>query len=75
MLPARGDDIDPGGVDAAVAQNIRQPGDVMVDGVELPGEQVAQVVGEHFLRVHPGALAEVLHHPPDIGTVQGPPVS
>ena len=63
--------VNAGGVDAGVAQNIRQPGQVLFQRVVRPGEQVAQVVGEHLARLHSGALAQPLHIPPDVGAVHG----
>lgn len=38
VFSAGGDDVDPGGVDTTVTQNIRQLGNVVVNGVELPGK-------------------------------------
>ena len=33
-----------------------------------------QVVREYLPRLHPGALAKFFHVPPDVGSVQGPPI-
>ena len=48
VFRAGGDEIDPGGLDATVAQHIGQFRHIPADLVKRPGEQVAQVVGEHF---------------------------
>ena len=61
--------VNAGGVDAGVAQNIRQPGQVLFQRVIGPRKQVAQIVGEHLARLHYGALAQPLHIPPDVGAV------
>ena len=63
--------VDAGGVYAGVAQNVRQPGQVLFQCVIGPGEQVAQVVGKDFSRLHPGAVAELFHVPPDVRAIQG----
>ena len=47
MLRPGGQEVDPGGLDAAVAQQVRQLHDVPAGPVEDGGEQVPQVVGEH----------------------------
>ena len=57
------------GGDTAVAQNVRQPGQVFFQRVESPGEQVAQVVGEYLGGFHTGALAQGLPIPLDIAPV------
>ena len=38
----------------------KRPGLVFFDGIVGAGEQVAQIVGEHLARLHPGALAQGL---------------
>ena len=40
-----------------VAQNIRQLCQILIDGVKATGEEVAQVVREHFLCIHARAPA------------------
>ena len=66
--------VDPRGVDAGVAQDVRQPGEILLQGIKRPGEEVPEVVGEDLARRHAGALAEGLHIPPDVRPVQRPPV-
>ena len=41
MLGSSGDDINSGGVNAAVAQDIRQLSDILLNAVKRPGEQLA----------------------------------
>ena len=48
VLGSRGNDIDPCGVDVAVAENIRQLRHVVVDAVKAPGEQVPERMRKHF---------------------------
>ena len=65
--------VDACGVDAGVAENVRQPGQVTLYGVIRSGEQVAEIVGEHLGRLHSSAFAQAFHIPPDVGAVKGPP--
>ena len=71
VLGAGGADVDTGGVDAAVAQQIGQLGQVLVQPVERAGEQVAEVVGKHFFVGDAGGAAQGLHLAPDVAAVQG----
>ena len=71
MLGAGGADVDTGGVDAAVAQQVGQLGQVLVQPVERAGEQVAEVVGKHFFVGDAGGAAQGLHLAPDVAAVQG----
>ena len=51
LLPvfrAGGHDIDPGGVDAAVAQDICQFGDDLLNAVKSSGKQLAQIVWKYL---------------------------
>ena len=48
VLHTSGHDIDPGGVDTAVAQNVGQLGDILLDAVEGSGEQLPQVMGKYL---------------------------
>lgn len=48
-----GHDIDAGGVDAAVAQNVGRLGDVLFNAVEGAGEQFAEIVGEYLAGLYP----------------------
>ena len=55
VFGAGGAYVDAGSVDAAVTQQIGQLGQVLVQAVERPGKQVAEVVGEYLLVGDPGA--------------------
>ena len=70
MLDAGGHDVDSGGVDGAVPQDIRQLGDILVDAVEGAGKELAQVMGKHLGALHTGGHAKLFHHPPDAAAVQ-----
>ena len=70
VLLAAGDDIAPGGVDAAVAQNICQPGDIPLLLVESPGKEVAQIVGIYLFGGHACRQTQGLHGAPDVAAVQ-----
>ena len=48
MFGSCGKQINPGGVDAAVAQHIGQSHDISVDLIKSFREQMTQVVGKHF---------------------------
>ena len=70
VLGTGGADVNAGGVDAAVTQQVRQLGQVTLQPVERPGEQVAQVVGEYLRAVHPGIAAQRFHLTPNVAAVQ-----
>lgn len=71
MFRPRGDDIDSGGIDIAVTENIRQLRHIMVDAVKRPSEQVPQTVGKHLAGGNLRPFTQGLHLPPDIGSVNG----
>ena len=48
VFRAGGHDINAGGIDAAVPQNIRQLGNVFFLVIECPGKQFPQIVGENL---------------------------
>ena len=50
MLFAAREQVDARRIDGAVPQHVRQLDDILAHPVELDGEQVPQVVGEHLLR-------------------------
>ena len=58
VLRAGGAEVDAGGVDGTVAQNVRQLHDVPAEGVKRACKEVAQIVGEHPGRRHPRCLTE-----------------
>ena len=68
LRPGRSD-IDAGGIDAGMAQNIRQFPDILIHGIKYPGEQMAQIVGEYLAGGNPCLAAQALHLPPDFNTV------
>ena len=75
MFRAGGHDIDSGGVDAAVAQDIRQLGDVLLNAVKSAGKQLAQIVWKYLAGFDVGGLAEGFHLRPDIASVERFPAS
>lgn len=71
VFGAGGHEIDAGGVDAAVPQQVGQLGDVLVQAVEGAGEELPQIVRKDFSGPDGGPGAELLHLPPDGAAVQG----
>ena len=57
VLRARGHDVNAGGVDAAVTQDVGQLGYVLLDPIERAGEQLPQIVREHLARRYIGLFA------------------
>lgn len=49
-------DIDTSGIDAAVAEDVGELGNVFFDAVEHPGKQMPQVVRKDLSRVNIGLL-------------------
>ena len=72
MLRPGSAQVDPGGLNAAVAQHVGQLGHVPGGGVEAPGEEMPQVVGEDLGALHPRLAAEPFHLRPDVLPVQRP---
>ena len=70
MLRARGHQVDPGGLDAAVAQQVGELDDVPAGPIKHRGEQVPQIVREHLSGLHTGVLAETFHLRPDLPAAQ-----
>ena len=60
-----GHEVNPRRFNAAVPQHVRQPDHVVAGAVEGPGEQAAEVVGEHLAPLHARRFAEGLHAGPD----------
>lgn len=75
VLRARGHNIDPGGIDAAVAKNVRQLGNVLFNGIKGPGEQLAQIMGKHLAAAYSCPAAQFLHPGPDTAPAEGFSVS
>ena len=63
VLGAGGHDVNACGVDAAVAQNVRQLGNVLFNAVKRPGEQLAQIVGKDLAGLHPPPLHRAFSYP------------
>lgn len=61
VLRSGGHDINAGGFNAAVAKDVCQLGDVLLDAVKRPGEEFAQIVGEHLGRAYFGRSAQAFH--------------
>lgn len=61
------------GVDAGMAQDVRESAQILLRGIKCSCEQMPQIVGEDLLLGHPGAVAQGLHIPPNIASVQRPP--
>lgn len=70
VLRASGHDIDPGGIDTAVAQNIRQFSNILFNTVESPGKELSQIVRKYLTLFNPGILTKLLHLPPDAAAVK-----
>ena len=65
--------VNAGGVDAAVAKNVRETHNVLELRVMRPGEEVAQIVGKDLLCQHPRRLCQSFQHLPDVGAIKRPP--
>ena len=68
MLVAGGDDINARGVDTAVAEDVRELCDVLLQPVKRASEQMAQIMRKHLVGVDVRVLTQRLHLPPDIRT-------
>ena len=66
VLFSRGHEVNSCGLNAAVPQHVGQPHHVVAGAVEGPGEQAAEVVGEHLGSLHARRLTQGLHAGPDI---------
>ena len=66
VFGAGGDDINSGGVNAGMSENIRQLGNILFDSVKYPGEQMPEIMRKNLLRIDVGCAAEGFHFPPDI---------
>ena len=63
---SRGQEIDSGRLDTAVAQHIRQPHHIVTGAVKRPGKQAAQVVGIYLPPLHACCFAQCFHFGPDL---------
>ena len=71
VFSSRGFDVNPGGFDAAVAQDVCQPGDVFFKLIEAPGKKVAQAMGIDLGFFYLCCFTDLLQHAPDIAAIQG----
>ena len=69
VFGAGGHNIDPGGINAAVSQDIRQLRNVLLDPVKSPGKELPQIMWKHFRRINSYRHTEPLHLRPDITAV------
>ena len=70
VFGAGGHNIDPGGINAAVSQDIRQLRNVLLDPVKSPGKELAEVMGKYLGWIDTRCLTQPLHLCPDIASVQ-----
>lgn len=68
-----GQEVDAGGLEAGMAQHIRQLHDVTAGPVKGRGEQMAKVVGKDLAGRDPRRLAQPLHLRPDLTAAEGRP--
>lgn len=66
MFRTGGDDVYPGSVDVAVAENIGELGNVLFNAVKCACKQVAKIVREHLIRRYPCLLTQGFHLSPDV---------
>lgn len=66
MFRPGGNKVNAGGFDAGMAQYIGQLDHIPASLVESPGEEVPQIVGEHFLFRYPGFLTKSFHLRPNL---------
>ena len=70
VLDASGHNVDSGGVDTAVTQDICKFGNIFLDAIEGSGKQFPQVVGKHLGFLHSRSFAELFHLAPDTAAVK-----
>ncbi len=70
VLHTGGDQIDAGGLDAGMPQDVGQLRDVLIHPVKGPGKQVAQVVGKHLGGFHLRVFTKRFHLCPDLPSGQ-----
>lgn len=66
MVQAAFGGIDAGGVNAGMAQNVGQSGQIPLQTLECPREQMPQIVRKHLACRYTRRAAEGFHLPPDI---------
>ena len=70
VLGAGGYNIDPGGINAAVPQDIRQLCNILLNAIEGPGKELAEVMGKDLGGIDTRCLTQPFHLRPDIASVQ-----
>lgn len=50
MFSTGSDDVDPGSVNVAVAENVSELGNILFDAVECAGKQMAKIVRKYLIR-------------------------
>ena len=70
MFDAGGHDINPGGVDTAVTQDVGKLGDVLLDTIESSSKELPQVMGKHLGFFHTRNLTKLFHLPPNSTAVK-----
>ena len=72
VFGAARDNINPRGIDAAVAEDVGKLGYILVRLIKCFGKQLAQIVREHLLVVYAGGSAQRLHLSPHVPAVKSP---
>lgn len=62
------DNINSCGVDTAVSENVCELGNILFDAVKGTCEKVAQIMGEHFLRIYTRLHTKIFHFTPNVGS-------
>ena len=75
MLAAVCDDINSGGIDAAVPENVGKLCKILFKTVEGACKKMPQVVGENLAWVYIRQSAQIFHFPPDVGSAHRPSVA
>ena len=62
-------DIDSGGVDGTVTQNVGKLCNVLFDAVKGAGKEFSQIVGKHLGWLYPCGFTQLFHGRPDVAPV------
>ena len=71
VLGAGGHDVDPGGINATVPQNIRQLRNVLLNAIKSPCKELTEVMGKDLGGIDTRCLTQPFHLCPDVASVQG----
>ena len=66
VLCAGGNDVNAGGVDAAVTEDVGELGDVLFNAVKCAGKQMTEIMRKYFAGVDICVPAKLFHFAPDI---------